>query len=284
MYGKYEYPSPTKLEGNSGVYFAVPESVVFGKDMGDRRVTVFSFISVRRGLDLNLTFTVNGIVEWSGRKPDKHKNGTSDKFTSAVSRLVDDGYLTLHGKLGRSSCTNARFNLELVLERCKTERFAIIYLDELEKILSYRNPNKKDSFMSNEAVLLVFAYLRMKIFRRRNRLFPEETNVDDKNDVQYDIETRKAKNPEAYSDYYCDIAENVGLSERSVSKSVEVLNELGLIYSEPLPRVKHDGKWKTTHTLFSNAYKREGCELLHYGIDYYLPEIENKKRKLKFYG
>ena len=65
-----------------------------------------------------------------------------------------------------------------------------------------------------------------------------------------------------------------------MSKAVAVLNELDLIYSESLPRIKYENKWRTDHTIFCNAYKREGNYLLISGKEYYQLEVENKKRKL----
>ena len=65
------------------------------------------------------------------------------------------------------------------------------------------------------------------------------------------------------------------------SKVVAVLNEIGLIYSESLPRINKDGKWRTDRTVFCNAYKREGGKLLDDGSEYYISEIDRKKRKLK---
>ena len=88
------------------------------------------------------------------------------------------------------------------------------------------------------------------------------------------------RSPDAYDCYYYEIAEKLGLTARTVSKAVDVLNELGLIYSEPLPRIKYENKWRTDHTIFCNTYKREGNYLLISGSEYYMTEIENKKRKL----
>lgn len=275
-----EYLSPVKLSGISGNRFAVPHSIITDSDMNDKRVTAFSFFSVRRGLDCCLTFSLNNIVKWTGRKPNRHENGINDKFAQAVEYLEDQGYLTLSGKPGHTSCVDACLSLDRIAEECECDRFAVIYLDELRKILDYKNPNSKDVFLNSDVVLLVFAYLRMMIFRRRNRLLPEEIGVGGIYNRELDIETRRKKSPDTYNGYYCDMADELGITSRTFSKAVDALNDMGLIYSESLPRVKHDGKWKTTHTVFCNAYKREGDCLLASGEEYYLAEVENKKNKL----
>lgn len=280
----YEYPTPIKLDSTFGNYFAIPASIILNTDINEKRATIFSFFSIRRGLDCNLFFSVNNIVKWLGKQPNRNVNGINNKIIQIINYLTQGGYLILSEELNNSSCIEATFNLAKISHECEHERFAIIYMDELKRILNYKKPNLKDTSLNSDVVLLVFAYLRMKIFRRRNKLLPEEINIGNKNNYQYDINNRRLCNPDAYDCYYYEIAEELGLSTRVVSKAVDVLNELKLIYSESLPRVKYyDGKkekWRTDHTVFCNWYKREGSYLLANGCDYYLSEVENKKKKL----
>lgn len=280
MTEKYEYPSPVELNDISANYFVVPASIILHKDANEKRVTVFSFFSVYRGLNYKILFSVNSIVNWLGKKPDRHKNGLNDKIINAINSLKDEGYLTLSEELNNSSFLEAAFNMKQISDNCDNDRFAVIYVDELEKILKYQNPNSKDAFLNSDVILTVFAYLRMKIYRRRNKFFPEEINIDNKNNHQYDIEARRLRSPDAFDCYYYEIADDLGITSRTVSKAVIALNELGLIYSESLPRIQRDGKWRTDHTVFCNMYKREGSNLLTNGDSYYLSEIENKKKKL----
>lgn len=281
---KHEYSSLVELDSISSNYFAIPADVILGTDINEKRITVFSFFSIRRGLDCNLLFSVNNIVKWMGKQPNRNANGINNKIIQTIESLSDRGYLTLSEKLTNSSCMEATFNLSKISQECEQERFAIVYLDELQKILNYQFSNSKDAYLNNDVVLLVFAYLRMKIYRRRNKLFPEEINIDDQNNIQYDILKRKENSPDAYNCFYSDIAKDLNISDRIVSKVVAILNEIGLIYSETLPRIKYnDGKsekWRTDHTVFCNTYKREGNCLLVSGSEYYLSEVENKKKKL----
>lgn len=280
MPDKYEYPSPVELNNESGSYFAIPASVILDTNMNEKRTTIFSFFSIRRGLDCGLMFSVNNIVKWTGKQPNRNANGINNKIIQIIEALKSGGYLTLSEDVDNSSCIEAIFNLQKISQECEYDRFAIIYVDELKKILNYQNPNAKDSFLNSDVILLVFAYLRMKIYRRRNKLFPEEINVDNKNNHQYDIDVRRLRSPDAYDCYYYEIAEELNLTTRTVSKAITTLNELGLIYSEPLPRIKYENKWRTDHTVFCNTYKREGSCLLISGENYYLLEVENKKKKL----
>lgn len=274
-----EYPSPTRLDSDSENYFVIPSSILLENIINEKRATVFSFFSVYRGLSNRLFFSINNIVKWMGKQPNRNANGINNKIIQVINNLNDGGYLTLFDELTHSSCIEANFDITKISQECDYSRFAVIYIDELQKILNYQCT--KDTFLNNDIILLVFAYLRMKIFRRRNKLLPEEINVDNKNNHQYDIETRRLSSPDAYDCYYSEIAEELGLSARTVSKAVTELNNLGLIYSESLPRIKVENKWRTDHTIFCNAYKREGNYLLANGSVYYLSEIENKKKKIK---
>ena len=269
----YEYPSPTKLEIK---YFAIPASIILNSNINDKRVTIFSYFSKRKDLENELLFSINHIVKWMGKQPNRHTNGINNKIIEIVSYLKDRGYLTFSEELN-DSLIDAIFNVSKVQQECDEDIFAIVYLDELKKILNYQS----DIFSNTDIILLVFAYLRMKIYRRRNNLTLQEINVDNKNDHKYDIESRRLISPDAYNCYYCEIAQELGLSNRIVSKAVEALKDLDLIYLEPLPRIKYDNKWRTDHTIFCNTYKREGSYLLATGEDYYLAEIKNKKKKLK---
>ena len=277
---KYEYSSPVELNGVSSNYFVIPASIVLGKDANEKRTSVFSFFSVHRGLDYKTFFSINSIVDWLGKKPNRNKNGINNKIIDAIHFLEDGGYLTLYDEVNHTSFSKALFNMKQLTDDCECDRFAVIYVDELEKIIQYQNPNSKDAFLNSDVILTVFAYLRMKIYRRRNKLFPEEINVDNKNNHQYDVGVRRLRSPDAYDCYYFEIAEDLGLTSRTISKAISVLNELGLIYYEPLPRIQREGKWRTDHTVFCNMYKREGIYLLTSGESYYLSEVENKKKKL----
>lgn len=271
-----EYSHPVKIDSN---YFAIPSSVILNSNINEKRATIFSYFSKRRDLDGDLLFSINHIVRWMGKKPNRSANGINNKIIQVVEHLNDDGYLTLAEKLNSSSYIEATFNLSKITHECEHERFAIIYLDELNKILTYYN-DAKDAFCNNDVILLIFAYLRMKIYRRKNKLMPEEINLDNKNNHEYDISARRIRCPEAYDCYYFEIAHELGLSPRIVSKAIIVLNELKLIYSEALPRIKYENKWRTDHTIFCNTYKREGNYLLVNSKDYYLSEVKNKKKKL----
>lgn len=259
-----------RLEGQEKFFIQIPESVILNETLGDKRITALSYFLYYKNMVGNVNFSINKIVEWIGRKPNKRTGRINHMFTDAVLKLVQSNFIELYEEPSNSVCTSAVVNVDEICDRCNKEYFAIIYFDELEKILGYRNDNCLDGYMDNESVLMVFAFLRLEIRLRRNEFYENE----------FDVDGRRTKYPEAYDGYYCDIATMLGLSERSVSKAVDVLNDLGLIYSETLPREKDGDKWVTNATIFCNRYKRQNDFLLESGEEYYMREVENKKKKI----
>lgn len=286
-----EYSSSTKLSGLSAKYILIPSSIILDKDMDARRVSVFSYFSIRKGMDNNLEFSIPSIVKWSGNKPDTHSNGTNEKYIDIVSDLSDRGYLTYSDELTKIAYTNGTFNSDVVYDMCQHESFAILYLDEIYAIMNYKKEeNKKEdkgggnAFFNNAIILLVFAFFRNAIYRRLNELKPEDINIDGSNNHNNDIAARRTFRPEAYDNTYLDISKKLGVSADTISKAVKTLEQLGLIVSEAVDRTyeevdsngKKDKKWKTENTIFANTYKREGEYLLAEGEDYYENEISNK--------
>ena len=162
-------------------------------------------------------------------------------------------------------------------EEC-SNGYAAIYLDELEKIMNYKKENSNDNTLNNATILLVFAYLRNKIRRRPNELAPEERASDG-------IKKRREKLPDAYSCNINDIATELNISSKTLSKIVDILEqELELIVTDRAYRVKNENdEFRTLPTIFANAYKREDKYLLDTGDNYSRAEIELKAEHMKKY-
>ena len=133
----YEYNSKSKLDGTAGVYIRIPKKIIAGSDSNDMLVTTFMFFAARRGLDDKVMFNINWMVKWHGRNSDRHSRGINSKFASAVSDLRDLGYLSLDGGIENTKMCIAEFNNVKVKDECDTDYFAIVYLDEYEKIMGY---------------------------------------------------------------------------------------------------------------------------------------------------
>lgn len=283
---KNEYV-PVQLVGDAGKYITIPSFIILNKDMDIMRVAVYSFFMFRRGLDNCLYFSINAMIHWFNKKPNRNRNGLNEKILNVINALVSMGYLIypkeLFNRVGKGSLiweqfVEASFNTSNIAQENNHNRFAILYLDEIKSIMNYQG-NPKDAYLNSFSLLLVFAYLRMSIMRRSNQYRMDE-----------DIIEKQIQFPEAYNDYYKDIADELGISVRTFGKIINCLrDELHLIQFEEIGRTRYvtsDGKikWKTNHTIFCNAYKREKNYLLTNSESYWISEITNKKQKIGIKG
>ena len=272
--GKYEYKR-IPLKESQSKYIYIPLSVIIDTELDTRRVGIFSYLRIHCGLNNVIGFTIPDAIEWCGGKSDRRVNGTNDKVLSTLDTLVNMGYLTYLTEKSRSSYIKCEFNMAHYYEEC-SNGYAVIYLDELKKIMSYKKENLKDSTFNNTTILLVFSYLRNKIRRRPNELSPEERTSDG-------IKKRKEKFPDAYGSNFLEIANELNISSKTLSKIIDVLEqELGLIVTDRAYRIKNeDNEFRTLPTIFANAYKREDKYLLDTGDNYSRIEIEQKAENMR---
>ena len=99
---KYEYPSPVELNNDTGNYFAIPASIILNTNMNEKRTTIFSFFSIRRGLDCGLMFSVNNIVKWTGKQPNRNANGINNKIIQIIEALKDGRCIDPSDQMQRS--------------------------------------------------------------------------------------------------------------------------------------------------------------------------------------
>lgn len=275
---KYEYAT-TPLVGLSSKYISIPASLILDSDMDVKRVGIFSYLRIRCGLDDVAHFTVNDMVKWCGNKPEKGAKGMNGKFSVIIDSLRDKGYFTYLGKQGKSTCMQCMFDMDYYKQDCKNG-FALIYLDEIEKIMNYKKENIKDGFLTNAAMLLVFAYLRYKINRRPNELRPEDRSAER-------ISNRRLVFPDAYANNLLNISNEIGISTKTLTKIIDILEcHLSLIVTDSAYRIKNENdEFRTPYTIFANSYKREGKYQLNVEDNYSRIETENKSLLLdKAYG
>lgn len=273
---RYEY-ARIPLTDFESKYIYVPISIIINNESDIKRVGIFSYLRIHCGLNDTINFTIPDIVEWCGMKPNKRADKSNDKFLTVIDNLNDMGYLTYITEKSKSSYMKCKFETEYYYEEC-SNGYAALYLDEIDKILNYKKTNSKDSTITNTTILLVFAYFRNKIIRRPNELKPEERSPDK-------IQERKKRIPDAYNGNINDIADEIGISSKTLSKIIDILEyELQLIVTDRAYRVKNgDGEFRTLPTIFANAYKREDKYLLAAGEEYSRTEIELKANNMKKY-
>lgn len=269
---KYEY-TKTLLTDLESKYIYIPLSVIVDKELDVKRIGVFSYLRIHCGLNDVVGFTVPDIVEWCGMKPNKREGKTNDKFLSVIDELNNRGYLTYLTEKSKSSYMKCKLNMEYYYDKC-SDGYAVIYLDELQKIMNYKN--LQGNSISNTTLLLVFAYFRNKIKRRPNELKPEERTPNG-------VKKRKERIPDAFDGNISDITKELGIHKQTLSKTIDILEqELGLIVTDRAYRIKtKESEFRTLPTIFANAYKREDKYLLITGEEYSRTEIKLKAENMK---
>lgn len=176
------------------------------------------------------------------------------------------------------------FNSDKVYQECQKKNFAIIYIDEIEKIMQHRNTDG-DKYMNAPVLLNVFIFFRIVIFRRPNKLRHEERNVDGCDIKEHDIAKRREISPEAYNNKFIEISKEIDIPPRTVAKATRILEELGLLVVNKSYNVRiANDEFRTFDLIFANAYKREGTFLLDDSPEYSRREIESKERILQKYN
>lgn len=261
-----------KITGMSSKFILIPYELITNKTINRFRTLVYSYLYLKAGMDNTLFFNTEDFKQYAGKKTGlAHKLDTyADKIISSLDSLQNKWFVSYNEDITKGKHKKIVFDKDKAIDYCSEHRFAIIYLDELETILSYKNINPCDNRFDNSFLLLVFLYLRANIPIRHNNRFT---------------------NPEAYNAHYKAIGEDIGISERMVSKSVSILKELKLIYVAERNPIKYydnqskEAKFRTPTNIFCNTYKRvkNGYDvyLMAEGESYYLTEVENKIKYLE---
>lgn len=286
MQNQYEQDTPNegKLPLTSRHYFLITNDVISAPLENISRLAVFSFFSIKRGIDYKGTCSIKSIAEWSGRKPNRNKKGINSKIKSSINFLSDLGYIKIIGKdinqVSESEEIEFFFNYDLLKNRIDNNYtsdigynkrkqegllFAMVWPDEIEKIITGCSGSDIDK------VLLVFSWARMKITLRVQEDY-----------LGFDIEELRRDYPEAYNTTFKEISRCTGVHEQAVSRAIDKLEELELIHSERLPRTQDScGNWHTHDVILCNYEKRETSYIRESGLEYRQREIANKKAILK---
>lgn len=267
---KEKTKKPIKLNTIDKNYIVIPESVICDVDSSNERVSLLSYLLIRTGLDNQILFTIKDICDWMNVKlrVERNMNTSTMRIIKLLGDYNDQNILSGFNDLPFRSAVKAYFDKDKLTQNHKGERFACIYIDEIEKIMKY--DKGKNKILTNAVLLLVFTYLRMCI--------PVRSMMEGLN-----------YGAEAYDDSFKEIGIELGLSEKIVSKAVSILEDLDLIRvrrRDPIMyKVGTETKFRTATNIFCNTYKRMKINgythLVASGESYYLDEMDQKEEKLK---
>lgn len=260
-------------------YVTIPKEIIYDKNLGDKRVIIYSYLCSRRALDDSVAFSINELVKWTGLIPNYHEGKINHKYLDYLELLSHYGYFEScpdFAKLKNKGSGEKYYKAQLNIEKFDLPKeFGIIYFDELQRIINFKEELKKikgkdgevinidTSRLSASYILLLLAYIRVNICRSIDK-------------------------PRCCFRLYKTISEDIGLSERYVTRIVEILDVMNIIKFEECKRERYrkDGEYKfiTTSKIFAD-YRRfikgnNGCVYLDEEYNY-KSEIEKQMIILK---
>lgn len=234
---------------------------------------VYSYLCCRRALDDTVAFSIPELVKWTGLIPNYHKGKINEKYLDVLELLSHYGYFESFPdfqKLKAIGNSNEYHKAQLNIAKFDVpeDGFGIIYFDELQKIINFQkeleNKNIDTSRLSSAYILLILAYIRVNIRK----------NTDQ---------------PQCCYRLYKTISEDIGVSERYVTRIVEVLDVMNIIKFAECKRERYkdgDGKYGflTTPKIFTNyrRFKKDGNNNITLDKEYdYQSEIQRQMIILK---
>lgn len=205
-------------------YVKIPREIIYNKDIGDKRVIIFSYLCSRRALDDTVAFSISELCHWSHLKPNYHDGKINHKYLKVLELLSQHGYFTDYPdfqKLANEKKNSTDFyNVSLDIHKFDAlDSFGIIYFDELDKILNFKeeleNTDIDTSRMSSAYILLILSYLRVNMNRNPDK-------------------------PLCCYRLYQTISEDVGLSERYISRIVEILDVMNIVKYQECKRKRYE--------------------------------------------
>ena len=159
-------------------YVKIPREIIYNKDIGDKRVVIFSYLCSRRALDDTVAFSISELCHWSHLKPNYHDGKINHKYLEVLEMLSHYGYFIDcpdFQKLAKEKKNSTDYyNIKLNIEKFDIpDGFGIVYFDELEKILNFKEELKDKNIdlsrMSSAYILLLLSYLRVNMNRNSDK-------------------------------------------------------------------------------------------------------------------
>ena len=230
-------------------YVKIPREIIYNKELGDKRVIVFSYLCSRRSLDDTVAFSISELCYWSHLKPNYHDGKINHKYLEVLELLSHYDYFKSYPdfeKLAKEKKNSTDYyNIKINTEKFDIpDNFGIIYFDELVKILNFKeelkgvkvNDEEIDLLrMSSAYIPLLLSYLRVNMNRNQNK-------------------------PLCCYRLYQKITEDIGLSERYITRIVEMLDVMDIIKYQEGKRIRYKKEedkygFLTTPKVFAD-YKR----------------------------
>ena len=175
-----------------------------------------------------MAFSISELCHWSHLKPNYHDGKINHKYLEVLELLSHYDYFKSYPdfeKLAKEKKNSTDYyNIKINTKKFDIpNNFGIIYFDELEKILNFKEELKGvwidgDEIdlarMSSVYILLLLSYLRVNMNRNPNK-------------------------PLCCYRLYQKITEDIGLSERYISRIIKILDVMNIIKYQEGKRIRY---------------------------------------------
>lgn len=204
-------------------YVKIPREIIYDKDIGNKRVIIFSYLCYRRALDDTVAFSISELCHWSHLKPNYHDGKINHKYLEVLELLSHYDYFVNYPDFKKLATEKKNstdyYNIKVNIEKFDIpDNFGIIYFDELERILNFKEELKDTDIdftrMSSAYILLLLSYLRVNMNRNPDK-------------------------PLCCYRLYQTISEDIELSERYITRIVEILDVMNIIKHQEGKRLRY---------------------------------------------
>lgn len=242
-------------------YVKIPREIIYDKDLGDKRVIIFSYLCSRRALDDTVAFSISELCHWSHLKPNYHDGKINHKYLEVLELLSHYGYFDNcpdFQKLAQEKKNSTDYyNIKVNIDKFDIpDNFGIIYFDELQKILNFKEELVSEDIdlarMSSAYILLLLSYLRVNMNRNPDK-------------------------PLCCYRLYQKITEDIRLSERYIARIVEILDAMNIVKYKECKRIRYKTDddqfgFLTTPKIFSDYVhyikNEKGIQIVDINYDY----------------
>lgn len=241
-------------------YVKIPREIIYNKELGDKRVIIFSYLCSRRSLDDTVAFSILELCHWSHLKPNYHDGKINHRYLEVLEQLSCYGYFENYPdfeKLAQEKKNSTDYyNIKINTEKFDIpDNFGIIYFDELEKILNFKEELKdvelNTARISSAQVLLLLSYIRINMNQNQDK-------------------------PLCCYRLYQKISEDINLSERYISRIVQVLDLMNIIKHQEGKRIRYKNgnkfKFITAPKVFANYIRyiktENGMQMIDLNYNY----------------
>lgn len=199
-------------------FIKIPRKLIYDKELGEKRILVYS--SILFTCWSKKQCNIEKLIDDCDYTRKRMAYGIEHQFKDMINSFTEKEYVSIQGNLEDT------FSFYI---RPPKNSFGIISKFEYEQIFNYRIAAKSDNKRINHAhLLLLLSYIRLNMDKRPN-------------------------NPVMHFSMLKTISDNIGLSVRSVTAALKILEELSIIHSEELPRYKDkNNNWHSNVKVFVN--------------------------------